>query len=142
MSSNGVFAISSDEVKIAAINAWNEIKDYAISLPAPQKGRAAGFLPTDLCKAAIDVAAREYPEKASYSRKIIRCRKGGVVYFPGQPKVANTLTIMIPIHIQGEVTLNDTRVDMDHHYHILEESTLNIPEAAKLFTLTIDMIIT
>jgi hypothetical protein len=47
---------------------------------------------------------------------------------------------MLSIHIQGEVTLNKVRADVDHHYHILEESTLNIPEAAKLFTLTFDMI--
>ncbi|KAJ0417349.1 hypothetical protein BJY00DRAFT_208091 [Aspergillus carlsbadensis] len=139
---SSAIVIKSAGVQNAVLNAWNEIKDYIPLLPAPQKGRAAGFLPTDLCKDAINVAIREYPEKGIYPRKILRCRNGGVIFFPGQPRIADMLTIMIPIHIQGEVTLNEMPVDMEHYYHILEESTLNIPEGAKLYTLTVDMIIT
>lgn len=80
--------------------------------------------------------------QAVYRRKIVSSRKGGVVYFPGQPKIGDTLTIMIPIHIQGEVTLNGALVNLDHYYHILDESTFNIPDNAKLFALTIDRMIT
>jgi hypothetical protein len=65
-----------------------------------------------------------------------------VVYFPGQPKIADTLTIMIPIHIEGEVTLDGIEVDMDYYYHILKESTLRIPDDGKLYALVVDRIIT
>jgi hypothetical protein len=49
---------------------------------------------------------------------------------------------MIPIHVEGEVTLDGIEVDMDHYYHILKESTLQIPDDGKLYALVVDRIIT
>ncbi|KAF4235739.1 hypothetical protein CNMCM8980_003210 [Aspergillus fumigatiaffinis] len=145
MTMNNIIAIGSENVRSAAAAAWSQIRSYAVSLPEPQKGRATGFLPSELCYNAINAAVKEYPEKvASYQqpRSIQSSRKGGVVYFPGQPKIADTLTIMIPIHIEGEVTLDGIEVDMDHYYHILKESTLRIPDDGKLYALVVDRIIT
>lgn len=92
----------------------------------------------------MNIALEEYLQKASYSnqhRKISKSRKGGVVYFPGQPKIAETFTIMIPISVQGNVQINGYDVKMGNHYQILRECTLEIPPDGRLVALIIDNIV-
>jgi hypothetical protein len=63
MTMNNIIAIGSENVRSAAAAAWSQIRSYAVSLPEPQKGRASGFLPSELCYNAINAAVKEYPEK-------------------------------------------------------------------------------
>lgn len=60
---NNIITIRLENVKSAAVAAWSQIQSYAVSLPKLQKGRASGFLPSELCYNAINTAVKEYPEK-------------------------------------------------------------------------------
>ena len=63
------------------------------------------------------------------------------MYFPGQPRIAETFTIMIPISVQGNVQINGMDVKMGNYYHILQECTLEIPDRGRLVALIIDNIV-
>lgn len=63
------------------------------------------------------------------------------MYFPGQPKIADTFTIMIPVSVQGSVLINGFDVKMGNHYQILQECTLQIPPNGRLVALIIDNIV-
>ncbi|KAJ5946408.1 hypothetical protein N7454_003247 [Penicillium verhagenii] len=139
-----VIPFSSENVAQLAKLAWGQVSLVAEGVSEPTIGRASGFYPSDLCFKAMSLAVEEYPGKASFSvqpRRISRSRKGGVVYFPGKPRIADTFTIMIPISIQGDVKLEGMEVSMDNYYHILQECTLDIPEGGKLVTLIVDNIV-
>jgi hypothetical protein len=48
---------------------------------------------------------------------------------------------MIPMSIQGSVSINGIEVKMEHYYHILQECTLDIPADGKLVALIIDNVV-
>lgn len=58
-----VVAVSSENVEKSAKLAWEQACRLADGVSEPTIGRAAGFLPTELCYKAMNLAVEEYTEK-------------------------------------------------------------------------------
>jgi hypothetical protein len=39
---------------------------------------------------------------------------------------------MVPLHICGKIEMEGLNLDMDHYYHIQEDTGIKIPEGGKL----------
>lgn len=58
-----VVAVASENVEKSAKLAWEQAYRLADGVSEPTIGRASGFLPTELCYKAMNLAMEEYPEK-------------------------------------------------------------------------------
>ncbi|KAB8213181.1 hypothetical protein BDV33DRAFT_185268 [Aspergillus novoparasiticus] len=139
-----IIPLLSDKVKDCAREAWKEARPVAESLPKPKRSTIARFFATDACDAPINAAISEYSIKTRLyqtsrclPREISTYKRGGLVVFPGEAAVGQTFTIMIPLHICGEVTIEGLVLDTDHYYHIARECKIDVPEGAKLSVLVI-----
>jgi hypothetical protein len=74
---------------------------------------------------------------AGLPQRITNYKRGGLVLFPGKTVVGQTFTIMIPLHILGEVKVEGSVLDVDHYYHIPAECDIEVPDTAKLIVLVI-----
>lgn len=54
---------SSDNIEQGARLAWNQVSSVAEDVPEPTIGKAAGFLPSELCYKAMNLALEEYLQK-------------------------------------------------------------------------------
>lgn len=52
--------------------------------------------------------------------------------------MGQTFTIMIPLHITGNIYVDGSVVNTDHFYHIPRKCDIDVPEGAKFVALVID----
>lgn len=120
----------------------------------------ARFFPTDACEAPISTAISELKVRSSICKSVKSIVKdfstksqsanalalantsnykmGGFVFFPGRSLVGQTFTIMIPLHITGNIYVDGSVLNMDHFYHIPRKCDIEVSEGAKLVALIID----
>lgn len=126
--------------------AWTEVEAdaEAISNDAiTRKTKAAAFQPTfteaSACNELIRGIAQDYVHHAvnfpRRPRKISRCRRGGLIFLPGDTPIGTNFMIIEPISYQGKSTIGGVEVDMDHYYVILEECDVHVEEGGRLVTL-------
>ncbi|EEH39723.2 hypothetical protein PAAG_01912 [Paracoccidioides lutzii Pb01] len=142
-----IFSFLSPEIEAAREKAWNESKPVADTLPKPESSVIAPFLPTEFCDDLIDVVIKEYPKifqmicsKAYVPKSVSKCRRGGLVYFPGKPDIGMFYTIVIPLHVSGMVKIGDQVIDTNHIYNVLSSCFVEVPEGGKLAALVMDKI--
>lgn len=152
--------IASENVKTCAAQAWTEARPVAESLPKPMRSTFARFFPTDACEAPISAAISELKVRSSICKYVksfanavstksqsanavappntSNYKMGGFVFFPGRSLVGQTFTIMIPLHITGNTSVDGLALNMDHFYHIPRKCDIEVSEGAKLVALIID----
>lgn len=152
--------VASENVKTSAAQAWTEAQPVAESLPKPMRSTFARFFPTDACEAPISAAISELKVRSSICKHVKSIannvstksqstnalapantssyKMGGFVFFPGRSHVGQTFTIMIPLHITGNIYVDGSVVNTDHFYHIPRKCDIEVPEGAKLVALVID----
>lgn len=80
----------------------------------------------------------EYTKASSMpTGKLKSWTTGGFVLFPGETHVARTFSIMIPLYIIGKVETYGLVLDIDHHYHIQQDTIIKVSEGAKLVMLLV-----
>jgi hypothetical protein len=62
-----VFVVSSENVERSAKLAWAQVRPVAENVSEPAIGRATGFLPSELCYKAMNMAVEEYPNQVRRS---------------------------------------------------------------------------
>jgi hypothetical protein len=145
-------SLSSENVKTCATQAWTEVRPVAESLPKPNLSTLARFFPTDACATPINAALSELKVRifvectyflsdriSKQQAKISNYKIGGFVFFPGISQVGQTFTIMIPLCIEGETSIDELVLGMDHYYYITRKCDINVSKDARLVALVIDL---
>jgi hypothetical protein len=65
-------------------------------------------------------------------------KTGGYVFFPGKSMVGESFTMLIPLHIAGNVQIEGNKLDQNRYYHIPKICHIEVSEGAKLVALIID----
>jgi hypothetical protein len=138
----GIVPFSSAHVKAQAAKAWAEAKPVAESLPKPRDLSVARFFTTDECNALIEEVLNEATQGLSTPefiplRQPLRIKTGGHVVFPGKTTTGQTVTMLIPLQVTGDVKLGDMLVDTDHYYKILTECEVEVSQGGKLVALIV-----
>jgi hypothetical protein len=165
MDQQSVTPFSTASVIDSAGQAWDEVGAVAESLPRSLHSTFKRFFPTDFpaCHAPINAAIAEYLKVGTFFSShnnlffnfLMRngpllqknsipptnpsqFKTGGYVFFPGKSKVGETFTMIIPLHIAGEVQIEGHQLDKSRYYHILKSCYIDVSEGAKLVALIID----
>jgi hypothetical protein len=64
-------------------------------------------------------------------------KTGGHVVFPGKTTTGQTVTMLIPLQVTGDVTLGEMFVDTNHYYKILTECEVEVSRGGKLVALIV-----
>jgi hypothetical protein len=89
----------------------------------------------DFCERILNYMIRK--ARSMPNAKLKSWTTGGFVLFPGETHVARSFSIMIPLHITGEVEMEGTVLDMDHHYHVQKNTLVKVSENAKVVMLLV-----
>lgn len=65
---------------------------------------------------------------------------GCLVIFPEKTATRWTTTVLIPLHVIGEVKIGVRAVDTDNYYSIFTECEVEVPEGGKLVALIVSHI--
>lgn len=66
---------------------------------------------------------------------ISRCRRGGLIFLPGNTPIGTNFMILEPLYCQGKSSIGGVEVDMNHYYVILKECDVCVESNGKLVTL-------
>ncbi|KJF60699.1 uncharacterized protein CIMG_11959 [Coccidioides immitis RS] len=127
--------------------AWASVKDDCDKiLESENKTNLKFFLPTPDCGITSKYVSNKYPQQATSSelyagkpQKISDYCHAGFVYFP-EDTVIKLFTILVPLHIRGQIKLGEITLDREHYYHVLSETVLSVMADSKLEAIVISKI--
>lgn len=61
------------------------------------------------------------------------------MFFPGKSYVGRNLTLVIPLFMEGETSIDGVVLDMDHFYQVSQKCDVEVAQAAKLVAIVVDI---
>jgi hypothetical protein len=84
-----LLVLSSENVEQGAKLAWSQVSSVAENVSEPTVGRATGFLPSELCYKAMNIALEEYLQKVETALSTIHIILSNIllgIVFQSTPK--------------------------------------------------------
>ncbi|KAH2129909.1 hypothetical protein KXV68_001246, partial [Aspergillus fumigatus] len=115
---------------------WAEIFMFFHSLRPPPSSTIAVFEPTPGFEPVVTnvLSPDEYSKVSSPLKPmtVSEYKTKGLVYFHPLSSIGKSLTVLVPLHVDGTAFIEGKSINTDSYYHVFRQSNIEVSENGRL----------